>query len=144
MRAAWYETQGPAGEVLKLGTMADFVPGPGEVRMRIAASGINPGDIKKRQEPSDMAGRACSLLKCADPPLEVMTTIASDRSSRLPAQSLTPGYAACCSASSASDVANSSRAWVASASVPCATSKYLPARIAPSYASTLFLGMPRL
>lgn len=25
-------------------------PGPGEVRIRIAASGINPGDIKKRQD----------------------------------------------------------------------------------------------
>jgi NADPH2:quinone reductase len=24
-------------------------PGPGEVRIRIAVSGINPGDIKKRQ-----------------------------------------------------------------------------------------------
>jgi NADPH:quinone reductase len=29
--------------------MADPTPSPGEVRVRIAASGINPGDIKKRQ-----------------------------------------------------------------------------------------------
>ena len=50
MRAAWYETQGPAREVLKVGIMADPTPGPGEVRIRIAASGINPGDIKKRQD----------------------------------------------------------------------------------------------
>jgi NADPH2:quinone reductase len=49
MRAAWYETQGPAREVLKVGIMAEPTPGPGEVRIRIAASGINPGDIKKRQ-----------------------------------------------------------------------------------------------
>jgi len=49
MRAAWYETQGPAREVLKVGIMADPIPGPGEVRIRLAASGINPGDIKKRQ-----------------------------------------------------------------------------------------------
>ena len=49
MRAAWYETQGPAREVLKVGIMADPAPGPGELRIRIAASGINPGDIKKRQ-----------------------------------------------------------------------------------------------
>ena len=30
--------------------MPDPSPGPGEVRIRIAASGINPGDIKKRQD----------------------------------------------------------------------------------------------
>jgi NADPH2:quinone reductase len=49
MRAAWYEKQGPAREVLRVGVLADPTPGPGEVRVRIAASGINPGDIKKRQ-----------------------------------------------------------------------------------------------
>jgi len=48
MRAAWYEKQGPARDVLKLGEMPDPVPGAGEVRIRIAASGINPGDTKKR------------------------------------------------------------------------------------------------
>lgn len=46
---AWYEKQGPAREVLRVGVMADPTPGAGEVRIRIAASGINPGDIKKRQ-----------------------------------------------------------------------------------------------
>lgn len=50
MRAAWYERQGPAREVLTVGEMPDPIPGPGEVRIRIAASGINPGDIKKRQD----------------------------------------------------------------------------------------------
>jgi len=49
MRAVWYEKQGPAREVLKVGFMPDPSPGPGEVRIRIAASGINPGDTKKRQ-----------------------------------------------------------------------------------------------
>jgi NADPH:quinone reductase len=49
MRAAWYEKQGPAREVLNIGTMPDPAPGPDEVRIRIAASGINPGDVKKRQ-----------------------------------------------------------------------------------------------
>jgi threonine dehydrogenase-like Zn-dependent dehydrogenase len=49
MRAAWYEKQGPAREVLKMGEMADPTPGPGEVRIRMVASGINPGDVKKRQ-----------------------------------------------------------------------------------------------
>jgi NADPH:quinone reductase len=50
MRAAWYDKQGPAREVLTVGEMPDPHPGAGEVRIRIAASGINPGDIKKRQD----------------------------------------------------------------------------------------------
>jgi NADPH2:quinone reductase len=50
MRAAWYEQQGPAREVLKISEMADPTPGPGELRIRMVASGINPGDIKKRQD----------------------------------------------------------------------------------------------
>lgn len=49
MKAAWYEKQGPAREVLVVGDMPDPMPGAGEVRIRIAASGINPGDIKKRE-----------------------------------------------------------------------------------------------
>jgi NADPH2:quinone reductase len=49
MKAAWYEKQGPAKEVLILGEMADPHPGPGEVRIRVAASGVNPGDVKKRR-----------------------------------------------------------------------------------------------
>src|SRR6516225_2444848 len=50
MRAAWYEKQGPARDVLVVGEMAEPHPGAGEVRIRVAASGINPGDIKKRQD----------------------------------------------------------------------------------------------
>jgi NADPH2:quinone reductase len=50
MRAAWYEIQGPARDVLVAGEMPDPEPGAGEVRIRIAASGINPGDVKKRQD----------------------------------------------------------------------------------------------
>lgn len=50
MRAGWYERQGPAQEVLVVGEMPDPVPGAGEVRIRVAVSGINPGDIKKRQD----------------------------------------------------------------------------------------------
>jgi NADPH2:quinone reductase len=50
MKAAWYEKQGPANEVLVVGEMPDPRPGAGEVRIRITASGINPGDIKKRQD----------------------------------------------------------------------------------------------
>lgn len=48
MRAAWYESQGEARSVLVVGTMEDPVPGPGEVRIAVQRSGINPGDVKKR------------------------------------------------------------------------------------------------
>ncbi len=48
MRAAWYERQGAARDVLLLGHMTDPEPAYGEVRIRLAVSGINPGDVKKR------------------------------------------------------------------------------------------------
>jgi len=48
MRAAWYEKQGPAAEVLELGEMEDPSAREGEVRVRVAASGIHLGDIGKR------------------------------------------------------------------------------------------------
>lgn len=49
MRAAWYERNGPAREVLAVGDMDDPAPGPGEVRVRIAFSGVNPSDVKRRE-----------------------------------------------------------------------------------------------
>jgi len=48
MRAAFWRSPGPARTVLELGTMARPVPRDGEVRVRIAASGVNPHDVKKR------------------------------------------------------------------------------------------------
>ena len=50
MKAAWYEKQGPARDVIVIGEVPDPEPGPGEVRIRVAASGVNPGDVKKRQD----------------------------------------------------------------------------------------------
>jgi NADPH:quinone reductase len=50
MKAAWYEKQGSPRDVLVVGEMPDPIPAAGEVRIRIAASGINPGDVKKRQD----------------------------------------------------------------------------------------------
>src|SRR3954452_5811401 len=50
MKAAWYERQGSAASVLVVGEMVEPEPGPGEVRIRVAASGINPGDVTKRQD----------------------------------------------------------------------------------------------
>ena len=49
MRAVWYDRQGPAGEVLHIGELPDPEPDPGEVRVRLTFSGINPGDVKKRR-----------------------------------------------------------------------------------------------
>jgi NADPH2:quinone reductase len=49
MRAAWYEKQGAAREVFTIGEMDEPQPRAGEVRIRVAASGVNPGDVKKRQ-----------------------------------------------------------------------------------------------
>ena len=48
MRAAWYEKNGPAAEVLRVGDLPDPQPGPGEVRVRIVVSGLNPTDVKAR------------------------------------------------------------------------------------------------
>jgi NADPH2:quinone reductase len=50
MKATWYERQGAASDVLVVGEMPTPEPGPGEVRIRVAASGINPGDVKKRSD----------------------------------------------------------------------------------------------
>jgi NADPH:quinone reductase len=44
----WYDTNG-AADVLQIGELADPVPGPGEVRVRVTSSGINPSDWKRRQ-----------------------------------------------------------------------------------------------
>jgi NADPH:quinone reductase len=49
MKAAWYEKQGAARDVLIVGEMNEPQPRAGEVRIRVAFSGINPGDVKKRQ-----------------------------------------------------------------------------------------------
>lgn len=48
MRAAWYDRTGPAAAVLEIGELPTPSPGPGEVLVRIAASGINPHDTKRR------------------------------------------------------------------------------------------------
>lgn len=48
MKAVWYERFGPAEEVLTLGEMEMPSPGPGEVLVRLHASGVNPSDVKLR------------------------------------------------------------------------------------------------
>jgi NADPH:quinone reductase len=48
MRAAYYETNGAAREVLRVAELETPQPGRGEVRVRLAASGVNPSDVKSR------------------------------------------------------------------------------------------------
>ena len=50
MKAAWYEKQGAARDVLVVGEMDDPQPRAGEVRIRVVFSGVNPGDVKKRED----------------------------------------------------------------------------------------------
>lgn len=49
MKAAWYDRQGLAAEVLQVGERPEPVAGAGEVRVRVTFSGVNPGDTKKRE-----------------------------------------------------------------------------------------------
>jgi NADPH:quinone reductase len=48
MRAALYEKHGPAAEVLRIEEIERPEPGPGEVRVKVAVSAINPTDYKSR------------------------------------------------------------------------------------------------
>jgi NADPH2:quinone reductase len=48
MRAAYYETNGAAADVLKVGDVETPQPGSGEVRVRLKTSGVNPSDVKNR------------------------------------------------------------------------------------------------
>jgi NADPH2:quinone reductase len=48
VKAVWYERTGPAAEVLTVGEMPTPVAGPGEVRIHLEASGINPADTYRR------------------------------------------------------------------------------------------------
>lgn len=58
MKAAIYRRTGPAAEVLSVEDVETPEPGPGEVRVRISGSGVNPTDWKTRagltgQDPQD-------------------------------------------------------------------------------------------
>jgi NADPH:quinone reductase len=48
MKAVWYERTGPAPEVLTFGEIPTPSAGPGEVRVRLKASGVNPADVGRR------------------------------------------------------------------------------------------------
>lgn len=48
MKAAYYEANGSAREVLRVGDVETPRPGAGEVRVKLATSGVNPSDWKSR------------------------------------------------------------------------------------------------
>ena len=48
MKAAWYRRNGAAKDVLEIGELETPVPGPGEVRVKLSTSGVNPSDVKSR------------------------------------------------------------------------------------------------
>ena len=48
MKAVWYERKGPAREVLMIGERETPAAGPGEVRVRVHRSAVNPSDTKQR------------------------------------------------------------------------------------------------
>src|ERR1700736_1951959 len=48
MKAIWYERTGAAPDVLSFGDMPTPMAGPGEVRVRLEASGVNPADVGRR------------------------------------------------------------------------------------------------
>lgn len=48
MRAVWYERFGAAREVLEVGNLPTPEPAAGELRVRLATSGVNPSDVKLR------------------------------------------------------------------------------------------------
>ena len=56
MRAAIYTSKGPAAEVLRVIDKPVPEPGTGEVRVRIAFSGVNPSDVKSRAGVASRAG----------------------------------------------------------------------------------------
>ena len=48
MKAVWFESKGPAPEVLTVGELPDPTPATGEVSVRVSISGVNPSDTKMR------------------------------------------------------------------------------------------------
>lgn len=48
MKAVWYEKNGAAADVLITGERPTPEPAAGEVRVRMAVSGVNPSDVKRR------------------------------------------------------------------------------------------------
>ncbi|MGH2876461.1 MAG: alcohol dehydrogenase catalytic domain-containing protein, partial [Solirubrobacteraceae bacterium] len=55
MRAAVYSRRGPAARVLRVADVPEPEPAAGEVRVRMAVSGVNPTDIRARRTARGLA-----------------------------------------------------------------------------------------
>jgi NADPH2:quinone reductase len=50
MKGVWYDKQGPARAVFNYDDLPTPEAGPGEVRIKLDASGVNPSDTYRRAE----------------------------------------------------------------------------------------------
>lgn len=62
MKAAWYERLGPARDVLVVDETVVPTVSPGEVLVRVHASGINPSDVKQRSGWGGLRMRAARVI----------------------------------------------------------------------------------
>src|SRR6476660_4471421 len=62
MKAVWYERAGAAPDVLTFGDMPTPVAGPGEVRVQLEASGVNPADVGRGAGIIDQVGDGVARL----------------------------------------------------------------------------------
>jgi NADPH2:quinone reductase len=58
MKAAWYTRNGEARDVMMVGEQPTPLPKTGEVRVKLAMSGINPSDVKSRRS-RPVPGQLC-------------------------------------------------------------------------------------
>ena len=65
MRAAWYDRQGPANDVLVCGALPTPEPGNYEVRVKLEAAGVNPSDTYRRRGPMP-AMEYPRVITCSD------------------------------------------------------------------------------
>ena len=66
MRAAYYETLGPAEDVLRVCDLPKPAPQAGEVLVRVHASGVNPSDVKMRLGTSSATGEFPRIVPHSD------------------------------------------------------------------------------
>ena len=66
MRAVWYERTGPAEDVLTFGEQPTPRAAPGQVRVRLAASGVNPSDCGRRAGAGNVAMEAPLVIPNSD------------------------------------------------------------------------------
>jgi NADPH:quinone reductase-like Zn-dependent oxidoreductase len=67
MRAAYYEKNGSARDVLRVAEVETPQPGPGEVRIKLKTSGVNPSDVKAREGQAERVGRAARRRRSPSP-----------------------------------------------------------------------------